>query len=46
MMSAPDPLCTGVIDSRGRLTLDRPIDYGRHLMALAAELGVVVEDVA
>ena len=34
-MPAPTALFTGAIDARGRLSLDRPVDYGRQLMALA-----------
>ena len=34
-MSSPTTLFTGAIDARGRLSLDRPVDYGRQLMALA-----------
>ena len=41
-MSSPIPVFLGAIDARGRVLLDRPIDYGRWLMTLAGQRVEVV----
>ena len=41
-MSSPDTLFLGAVDDRGRLTLERPVDYGRALQRLAGQRVEVV----
>ena len=36
-MNDPTPTFLGKVDDRGRLALDMPIAYGRHLQSLAGE---------
>jgi hypothetical protein len=41
-VSAPVPVFLCTIDARGRVQLERPIDYGRWLMTLAGERGEMI----